>query len=202
MTPMVDRITGAALILDHAEHDIHDGRSFTVFHQSVAALPTAVGEETAVAFLIQPLTTSTKRIHMIVTASADDESTFEIREAPTIVVNQGTRKVALNRDRASTETSDLIDREVGVAGGISTFNVAEAAAANLAGGTILHSEAIAIGGAAPFGGVANTLSRAQREFVLNPGTEYVVILTNLTVNDTVHRIQLDWSEDTPADFAN
>jgi hypothetical protein len=201
MTPLVDRITGAALILDHAEHDIHEARSYTFHFESSAPLPTNATEETAIGF-ITPAATSA-RFHFTVDVQADDESVWELREDPVIVVDQGTAVTVLNRERSATIASFILTNEtVPVRGGVTTYNVAEAAAGNLAGGTILHSETLAAGGGAPFGSVTNTQSRAAREFILLPETEYVIIVTSSTANNTIHHIIINWSEDIDGDFVN
>lgn len=201
----LDRNTGAAIIVTHEEHDIHQGNSFTFHFQSAAPLPTAIGEETAVGFTTPTTAESGKLIHMTVSALADDESTFEIREAPTVVVDQGDELDALNRFRPSVNISELRTHQTAPPrGALTTYNVAKANSANLevGTGTVLHSETLAIGGAAPFASAENILARGQKEWILKPGTDYVIILTNLTINDTVHHITLNWSESEIAHYVS
>ena len=203
ITPYVDGITPAAVGIDFEHHMIHRGLRFTAHYESEAPLPTLVGEETAIGFLTPSLPT---RIHMIVDARADDESVLEIREAPTIVLAQGTAQLALNRDRsvgaALADRSAIIDREAETRGYVSVFTAVGANNADLSGGTILHHETLAIAAGPPFDSVQNAQFRGQREWILLPDTEYVVILTNLTANDTVHEIVLNWYELTHGDWAN
>ncbi len=200
----LDRETGAVLTLGHEEHDIHQGNSFAFHFQSSAPLPTAVNEETAIGFTTPSAAQSAKRIHLTVSALANDESTFEIREAPTVVVAQGTQVTPLNRNRSSINTSQLRDHiAVPVANSITTYNVAQAAAANLAAaGAVLHSESLAVGGGAPFASAENVAVRGEKEWELSPATDYVIILTNLTVNNTLHQITLNWSESEPANYVS
>jgi len=200
----LDRNSGAALTLDHEEHDIHEGNAFTFHYQSEAPLPTAIGAETAVGFTTPTAAQSSKLIHMTVAAIADDESTFEIREAPAITPNQGTDAGPINRFRPVVVPSELRDNQTPIGDdSLTTYTVLEAAAANLAAvGAVLHSETLAVGGAAPFASVENAAVRGEKEWVLAPGTDYVVILTNLTVNDTTHHITLNWSESEPADYVS
>lgn len=189
---LLDPLTGAVVGIDFDHYMIHTGRVFTAHYQSSAPLPTNAGEETAIAFL-PPTLVAGGLIHMMVDAQADDESTLEIREAPTVTLDQGTIFVPLNRNRNSARVSTMGDRSaVPVVPGVSTYNVAEAAAGNLSGGTILHHETI--GQAANPVGFSAGKTRGAREFPLLPSTSYVVILTNLTANNTVHNIVLNWYE--------
>ncbi len=200
----LDHLSGAALTITHEEHDIHEGNSFTFHFQSSAPLPTAAGEETAVGFTTPTAEQSRKLIHMTVNALADDESTFEIRESPTVVVDKGFTGTPINRLRTlPINTSELRDQETAAAAdSLTTYNVAQANLASLSGGIILHSETLAVGGNPPFASVQNTNPMSERQWVLNPGTDYVIILTNLTINDTVHHITLNWSEDPPANYVS
>jgi len=188
----LDKITGAALTIDIEHREIHDGHYFKAFYESVAPLPTDIGAETAIGFLTPPLPT---RIHMVIDADADDESTFEFREDPTVVLDQGVFLEALNRYRSGGGSLILDHSNPGVALGVTTYTVLQAAAADLsASGSILHSETLAIAAGPPFGSILNDRHRGQREWILRPDTEYVAILTNLTANDTVHKLTLNWYE--------
>jgi len=178
--------------IDLEHHEIHDGKAFTTHYESVAPLPTLVGEETAIGFLT-PLAAD-GFIHLIVDVRADDESTFEIREDPAIVLGGGASSAALNRDRSGGASLIRNNNAIPVVGSVTHYSAVSAGIAGLAGGTILHRETIAIAAGPPFASVLNSVSRGQREFILLPNTEYVVILTNLTANDTVHEIVLNWYE--------
>jgi len=187
----LDRVSGAQVVIELEHHEIHDGNHFTSHYESAAPLPTLVGEETAIGFLTPSLPT---RIHMIVDVRADDESTFEIREDPTVVLGNGLAINPLNRERSGGQ-STMYDLDTPAnLNSITTYTVVQANAADLSGGTILHSETLAIAAGPPFASVLNAVSRGQREWVLVPDTEYVVILTNLTANNTVHEIVLNWYE--------
>jgi hypothetical protein len=192
----VDAVTFAQIGIDSAHHEIHEGHSFTAHYQSEAPLPTNAGEETAIGF-ITPLAAN-GRVHMIIDIVADDESVWELREAPTIVLGSGSAYLALNRFRDSANESVLHSNGVGVgvANTLTTYTVAEANTANLAigTGTILHHETIAIAAGPPFAAAGNTQSRGQREFILAASTEYVIIVTSSTANNTVHEITLNWYE--------
>jgi len=195
----LDKITGAALTIDIEHREIHDGHYFKAFYESVAPLPTDIGAETAIGFLTPSLPT---RIHMVIDAWADDESVLEIREDPTVTLAQGTGVTPRNRDRLGAGSNILDHSAVPVLGLVTTYTVAQAAAGDLSGGAVLHHETLAIAAGPPFDSVQNAQFRGQREWILLPDTEYVVILTNLTANDTVHNILLNWYEYTHGDWAN
>lgn len=195
----LDRVSGAAMQIDFEHHEIHQEESFLAMYQSAAPLPTVAGEETAIGFTAPTLEQSGgKYIHMEVDAFANDESTFEIREGPNVTPAQGTAYAPFNRWRDSTNPSVIRDHggPPTVANRVTTYTVAEANAADLAlgAGGLLHSEVLAVGGALPFASLLNARSRGRRELVLYPGIEYVVILTNLTGNNTIHTITLNWYE--------
>ncbi len=196
-----EQMTGAQVTIDYEHHMIHRGLGFTAHYESEAPVPTAVGEETAVGFVTPP--EATALIHMLVDVRADDESLFEIREAPTIVLDQGAQFTVLNRYRGSPNVSTLVPATMTapVPGDIYTYTALQAAAGNLAlgTGTSLHRETLAIAAGPPFASVLNTVARGQREWICLPDTAYVVILTNLTINDTIHEIVLNWYENNESD---
>jgi len=198
VTPRVDEITGAAIQIEFEHHELHEGDKFNAHYEGAV---TNIGEETAIAFLTPGA--SAGRIHMTIDVRADDESVFEFRENPTVVLNQGTAQAPLNRFRDSDNTSAIKDQDLVASNSVSTYDETEAAAANLAaGGAVLESETIAIAAGPPFGAVANSQSRGQREWVLKENTIYCVILTASTNNATMHEISLNWCEHVDKDFVN
>ncbi len=200
LLPTPDKVTGDMITIDHEHHEIHCGDSFVAHFED--GTPTNIGEETAIGFKTPAAADSLKRIHLVVNVLANKQSNFEIREAPTVVANQGTAMAPLNRDRDSANESLVINHQTpAVANSVTTYTVAQAAAANLAAaGAVLHSETIAIAGGPPFGSIDNALSRGRREFVLAPDTDYVVILTSETNDTTQHEIQLDFYEHAPSNY--
>ena len=196
-----DKMTGVAIAIEYEHHEIHDGNSYTVHFESPGgALPTNIGEETAIGFTTPAAAAG--RIHMTIDVRADDESVWEFREDPVIVLDQELDLPhPLNRFRSSTNTSGMFGNTAPlVVNEVSVYGVVTAAAAGLAGGEILHSETIAIAAGPPFASFSNNVSRGQREWILQPSTEYVVIVTNSTANDTVHEITLNWYEHTDSGY--
>ena len=194
----LDLITGGLRCVSHEEHEIHDGRSFTAHFED--GTPTNIGEETAISFTTPAASVSRRRIHMTFEAQANDESILEFREAPTMNLNGDSESdlAVLNRDRNSSNTTVLIGTEAAAAvGHLSSHTVAQANIANLSGGTILHTERLAVAGVSPFASTLNAIGRAEKEFILLPATDYVLILTTTTVNTTIHALRLNWSEEIP-----
>lgn len=190
----IDRVSGAMIGIGSAHHRIHQGDFFTAFFESDPTDSETIGEETAMGFLT-PVEANWGLVHMIFDAWANEESVLEFRAAPTVVLDQETSITAFNRFQPlQGHGSGMSSLETAPTGHISTFDVAEANAANLAGGTILHHETIAIASAAPFSSILNSRSRAEREFVLLPETQYVLIQTCSTNNNTLHQMTLNWYE--------
>ncbi len=202
--PMIDKFSGAAVGIEFAHHKIHAEDFYTAHYESdPAALPTNAGEETAISFSTPTEQISALRIHMFFDAWANDESVLEFREGPAVALNQQSILPIFNRKRSSANTSILRGSDLGqTAGQLSSHTVIEAAAAGLAGGTILHHETIAIGANPPFRSVLNGQARAEREWVLLPGTVYVLILTSSTINDTVHNLILNWYEHADSQYGH
>jgi len=195
----LDRYSGALMTLSHDEHEAFMGHAFKALYESVAPVPTAVGEMTAIGWLTPPLPT---RIHLTFDAWADDESVLEFRENPAIVLDEGAELPPINRFRHLGVNTSQMSGNITVPAVLqyTTYTALEAAAAGLAGGTILHHETLAVGGAAPFASKMNTMRRGERKWILLPSTEYCVVLTNATINDTVHGIALHWHEEIDANY--
>ncbi len=191
--PTPDQMSGAVVGISNEHSKLHDGLAFYAHYESEAPLPTNAGEETAIGF-VTPATAS-GRVHMVIDVRADEESVWELREDPAITLDQGLAALPRNRFRDSDNTSGMLPNEAAaVAGAVSTYTVIAAAAGNLAGGTILEHETLAIAGGPPFGGVGNSEARGEREWILMASTEYVIIITSSTIADTVHEIALHWYE--------
>ncbi len=197
--PTPDQMSGAGVVITNAHSKEHDGKAFYAHYESdPAALPTNDGDETAIGF-ITPATTS-GRIHMIIDVRADDESVWELREDPAVVLEVGSGLAGLNRFRDSANQTAMLVMSATPNIGLTSYTVAEANTAGLAGGTILESETLAIAGGPPFAGVGNSEARGEREWILAASTEYVIIITSSTINDTVHEISLHWYEDVDVNY--
>ncbi len=195
VTRSVDAVSRALISISLEHSRLHQGVMFHAHFESAAPLPTNAGEETAISFITPAAADG--RVHMIIDVRADEESVWELREDPTITLANGADITPANRFRDSDNTSNLIGRSLAsnnVSNAVTVYNVAEAAAADLSGGTILEHETLAIAGGPPFAGVGNSEARGQREWILKADTEYVIIITSSTIADTVHEISLTWYE--------
>lgn len=201
ITPKVDLITGSALTLTHDENETFEGHAFKMMYEAATA---GAGEETAIGWVTPSLPT---RIHLTFDAWATDEGVLEFREDPTVVLDEGIHtNPVLNRYRGHAYTPLIIDQDTapGAVGQVTTYTVAQAAAAGLAigGGVLLHHETLAVGGAAPFAAKMNTQVRGDRKWLLLPDTEYVVIITTSAVGGATNQIVLHWHEHISGDYAN
>jgi len=93
--------------IDFAHHEIHDGDSFMAYNDE---LTMATTETINFAFKTPPSTT--KQIHMVIEYETLVGGFLEILEAATWTAQTGTAFVPLNRNRNSTNTSEL-DRAPG-----------------------------------------------------------------------------------------
>ncbi len=191
--PTPDKLSGAVVTITNEHSKIHDGKTFHAHYESDPTDSNLIGEETAIGFVTPPAASG--RIHMIIDVRADEESVWELREDPAVVLGSGSPFPPTNRFRDSALESAMISQGTPpVANRYTTYDVGEANTAGLAGGTILEHETIAIAGGPPFAGNENAAPRGQREWILAADTEYVIILTCSTNNNTTHEISLHWYE--------
>lgn len=198
MTPKVDNITGAALILDHAEHDVHDGKAFTVSWSTTTAATD--DHRTAISFTTPAA--SAGLAHMTMTFSATDPAEVFILESPAIADGtQGFSRTIRNRNRTSSNLSAIVDMEAApFPNAVEVWTEAQLAAGTFLGvGTELFHQLLG-GGSGPFSAGGDT--RADQEFILAPGTDYIVYIQNVGATANSHVITLNWSEDVNGDFAN
>ncbi len=189
----LDGMSGAAIVVDHQESFLHQGKMFHAHYESDPTDSNLIGEETAIGFTTPAAASG--RVHMIIDVRADEESVWELREDPAIVLGSGNELNPLNRFRDSANRSALIGNNATLpVNAYTTYDVGEANTAGLAGGEILEHETIAIAGGPPFGGVGNAEARGEREWILMADTEYVIILTCSSNNNTTHEISLTWYE--------
>ena len=183
-----DSSTGALTTIDYAHHEVHAGSSFTC-HFSNAV--TNIGEQTAIAFNTPA---SSKWLHIIVTAAATGGASVGLYESPSIDVGEGTELVVYNHNRnMTTKTSGITSIEaVPVVNKATSYNTAQALGANISITTPLMLKYIGTGGKGSVGGE----SRGQSEFILKSGTQYCILMTSLTNDDSVNNITLDWYEHT------
>ncbi len=184
----LDKTTRALQIIDHAEHEIHDGRSFHAEYSTVTAATDA--HRTGIMFKTP---NTAKHAHMIVTVSASDPAEIIINEAPTLADSgDGSDLAVYNRNRNLTVASVLSSLEdVPTVGSLTSMTEAEMVQVGVSAGTELEHIFIA-GGSGPF--AVGGLSRGTEEWVLKANTIYVIYLENTGANANTHHISLDWHE--------
>ena len=134
----------------------------------------------------------TKFIHLTITAAATGGASVGFYEAPSIDVDEGTELAIYNHNRTKTATTSIISsiETTPVVNKATSYNETQAASANISTTTPLMLKYIGTGGKGSIGGE----SRGVSEFVLAASTQYVVLMTSLTDDNTVNNITLDWYE--------
>lgn len=200
VTPKVDRITGAAQTIDWEHSKIHNGESFTILFSD--GTPTNAGEMTAIGFTTSLLgPAGGRRVHLVVDAEATFPATLLLIENPTVILDQGTGLGILNRDRESTNVSQLRDQDTARLLGATSYTVVQAAAGDVDVGGIHLIEEI-IGQTGNPVSIQGGRTRGQREWILSPGADYTLLLSNLTADTNVHVLAAHFYESIHKDFAN
>ena len=184
----IDQSTRSLQTIEYEHHEVHSGSSFTChFANNV----TNIGEMTAIAFNTPA---GTKYIHLTITAAATGGASVGLYEAPSIDANEGTELAIYNHNRTMTENTSIVSSIVTtpVVNKATSYNETQAANANISTTTPLLLKYVGTGGKGAIGGE----SRGTAEFVLAASTQYVVLMTSLTNDDSVNNITLDWYEHT------
>ena len=190
----LDRITGAQVVMDVEHHEIHNGNAYTCHYEVTG---TGATKMTAIAFItgaeIPAVALGQGLIHMTVDAGADDEAVLRIVEGPSMDLDEGTDLDVFNRDRGSADFANITTVDAApTVYHASYYGDVAAAGANITitAANTLHYETIGQSGnpVSSFGG----RSRGEREFILLPETQYIVILTRSTANATFCEITLNF----------
>lgn len=174
----VDLITGAAIAIDYAHHEIHDGRSFRVDHSSLAL---DITEKISISFKTPA---SGPQIHMDMLGQSTGGSTIELLESPSISTD-GIEVNAINKDFNSSNISDVISIAASPTVGKVSLD-----AATITGGVSKQKEVLGKGN------IISGENRSLGENVLKYNTEYSAILTSNIANN-VCQLTLVWYEHTP-----
>ncbi len=186
----VDALSQALVTISQEEHQLHQQRSFTT-HYGVAA--TGATKMTCIGFITPALAEGF--IHLTVDTEADDECVFRIVESPSVDLGEGTDLIVFNRHRGGAVTTKIATIEATPDVGLAySYTDVQAAGANItiSSSNTLHFETIGQAGnpVSTFGGQ----SRGTREFILNPNSQYMIILTRSTANATFCEITLNFYE--------
>jgi hypothetical protein len=163
-----DRTTGAAVALDFAHHEIHEGDAFqTSYASDIAA-------STTLKFLLT-VPNTTKWPHVFAVLFAELETEVSLYEAPT-TPSGGSLVTGYNKNRNS-----LVPPTMTVKQGVAT----------VADGTLL--QVIHYGTGKSLGGEA----RSENEWVLKQNTQYIIAVTNVNSGSPDYcTLVLNWYEHT------
>ncbi len=189
LTPL-DSVSGALVQIELAHYRVHAQKAFTCHYEITA---TGATKMTAIGFITPAATVA--RIHLTVDAGADDECVLRIVKDPSVDLGEGTDLIVFNRDDGSPQTTTIATIEATPdVGKAYSYTDVQAAGANITitAANTLHYETIGQAGnpVSTFGGQ----SRGTREFILNPNSQYMIILTRSTANATFCEITLNWYE--------
>jgi hypothetical protein len=193
----LDATSHSIQTIDYAHHEIHSGDSFHAWFNNTTANQNS--HRSAIAFTL-PSPGTGKYFHLTGLVSSSDPAEIFLIEAPgTLNPDEGTQDVAVDRNRATANTSTCLSIEtVPTVGSYTTFTEAQLVAAGyLIGAGIILDYAPLVGGSGQkaVGGVA----RSEQEWMLNEGETYIMIIQNTDTNTNTHGIHLNWYEHTTRD---
>lgn len=169
--------------IDFGHHMVHEGDSYMVHNDELTMINT---ETINIAFKTPAITT--KEIHMVIEYETLIGGYIEVLEAATWTAKTGTAATPINRDRNSSNTSEILGNET-----TTTFTTSNEVAIDVT--TILTTNATTIYmDRAP--GAQNKKAHAQRameEIILLADTTYVIRFTAVG-NSNSGFIRLSWYE--------
>ncbi len=164
-----DRTTGAAMAVDYAHHEIHEGSAFQVSHAE------DIGSGSTYKFLITTPNT-TKWIHMFALAITEIEAEIRLYEDPTTPA-AGSDLTAYNKNRNSAAVTGLTAIKRGVT--------------TVADGTLIQT--VHLGSGRTDGGQA----RSENEWILKQNTSYIIAIQNVSGSAANYcTLVLNWYEHT------
>ena len=165
-------LTGALAVIAYAHHEIHGGSTFLVSYKSPDAAN--IPDNGTIAFVI---TVHAKYAHMLFRAACGGDMEGELYEGTTVTAGTGVGMFEYNKNRASTKANTVgVRRDMTV----------------VAAGTLLENEFIP-GGTG--GNAVGGASMARAEWILAPGTVYMVRVTNRAGNAQPMSLAVEWYEE-------
>ena len=164
------------VVINVAHHEVHEGNSYIVDEVVDAA-------SLALAFYVP---TGTKRAHLIFQWAAESKAHIEIYEGRTWNTGTGSKIVIYNRDRNSSNISQMEEDTTGAF--VASMGVVKDPTGQ-AGGTVIHNEY------AWSDKKETNRNRDVSEFILKNNETYVVLLTSDDGAKGLH-IALHWYEHT------
>ncbi len=175
--------TNKLVTITNDHHKLHDGDAFTaIYNQEV----TDIADRSVIAFT----TPASTEIHMLVFATCTAASHLFILEGATGTTTGATDLAVYNRDRNSTNTSELVSIDA-TANSVSYYSLTTDTA--ITGGTAIYQEYI---GAGQQGKAVHGASRGTIELVLKKSTVYDIELKAIDANTNNQVLELSWYETT------
>jgi hypothetical protein len=165
-------ITGAAVSILYAHHEIHEGDTFLASYKSPDAAP--IADNATIVFAMQ---TGARYCHVVARAAFGGDAEGELREGAAIQAGTGTATVAYNKNRASANAA--------TATVIRDPNITNA-------GTLIENEFLP-GGTGPLAVGGASIQRA--EWVLARNTLYLFRMTNRAGAAQPGSLALEWYEE-------
>jgi hypothetical protein len=151
-----DAVSGAAIVIDYAHHEIHEGDAFSAYHSATGKND---GDKINLYFKTP---NTTKYIHAFTKWAGSGASYFRILEGPTVTANTGTNAQAIyNRNRNSSGTSAVVDNATSPAANKYGVDVTITV-----DGTKIYEEYAGAARSSPGEG------RSEAEFILKANTAY------------------------------
>ena len=173
--------TNKLVFVDNDHHKLHDGDAFSaIYNQEV----TDIADRSVIAFT----TPAATEIHMLVHATCTAASHLFILEGATGTTTGATDLAVYNRDRNSSNESELVSIDA-TANKVSYYSLTTDTA--ITGGTTIYQEYI---GAGQQGKAVHGASRGTIEWILKKSTVYDIELKANDANTNDQLIEISWYE--------
>lgn len=163
-----DSATDALNIVDYEHHEIHSGRSF------IFATSTDIAASGQIDILIDTNSSSSRWSHMIIELTAERETEFYLYE-DCLASASGTAQTQFNRDRNSSNTSNILVYDTPTISSV---------------GTLLEMETL--GSGRNIGGE----TRGNEEIILKADTSYLIRIKNTSASTGWVTSKLDYYQHT------
>ena len=169
------------------EHkELHDGDMYMAYNDELTMQTTET-----INFAFKTPASTTKEIHMIIDFSTLVGGTLEVLEAATWTAQTGTAFVPINKNRLSSNTSEILGNET-----TTTFTTANEIAYDVTTVLTTNATTIEFVRAATAANKEQAPVRAQRELILKSSTTYVIRFTAVG-NSNSGFLRLVWYEHLP-----
>ena len=179
----LDDMTDVVSTIDYAHHEVHGGSAY-----ACTAVDTSMGATDTLSLCFKTMA-ATKRVHLLVEFATLGKGHLDIIQAPTGDASPGTLAPIYNRNRSSTNTSTLEEKQS--TGSFIVNDNLNTNPTSLAGGTVVDTM-YTFAASKSAGGARDT-----QEWILAAATLYAVRLTTDAAGNAGY-IRLAWYEHTDA----